>query len=113
MFRVISLASKLVLLTLVVHYLVFGSARRDLGNLGWPEDAAPWEAVDAYYYPDADNPSRFESATGLESREQCRDWAHAAAVRNLDPDFEEGDYECGIGRLDEFESVTLYRLIAQ
>ena len=111
--RVLSLTIKFVLLTLAIHYLVFGYPMKDLGNLFWPEDAAPWETVDVFYYPDARDPSRFETATGLASREQCRDWAYAAAARNRDPELAQGDYECGIGRVDKFESVTVYRLIAQ
>lgn len=111
--RFVSLTLKFFIVTLVLHYLIFGSPMKDLGNLLWPEDAAPWESVDVYYYPDARDPSRFESETGLESRDKCRDWAFAAAARNRDPDFEQGDYECGIGKVDEFESMTIYRIVAQ
>jgi len=111
--RFLSLTIKFVLITVVIHYLIFGSAKKDLGNMLWPEDAAPWETVDAYYYPDDSDPSRFETATGLENKEQCRDWAYAAAARNRDPDLAQGDYECGIGKVNEFESITIYRIVAQ
>lgn len=109
----ILLSLKLALVTVIIHYLIFGSFRRDAGNFFWPDDVAPWETVDAFYYPDARDPSRFESANGLEDKDQCRSWAQAAALRNQDPDFSEGDYECGIGKLDQFGSVTVYRIIAR
>lgn len=65
--------------------------------------------VDAYYYPDAGNLSEYEVRLDVGSVESCRDWVHARAASNGDPDLQSGDYECGIDPRERFGGITVYR----
>src|SRR3989344_426371 len=68
-----------------------------LAGLFWSESNAPWEKVDAFYYPDANNLSKWESQMDVSSVQACRDWVEDSAAIKGDPNLEHGDYECGVG----------------
>ncbi len=42
--------------------------------------------------------------------ENRRDWAYAEAALRGDPDMRRSDYECGIGQLEKFAGLTVYRI---
>lgn len=63
----------------------------------WSESNAPWEKVDAFYYPDANDLTHWESQMDVGSVESCRDWVEDSAAAKGDPGIQRGDYECGVG----------------
>ena len=88
-----------------------GSPLSTLANLFWSESNAPWETVDAFYYPDASNLFIHEEMTGFESVDDCRRWARQMAWQDGDPEMRRSDYECGVGFVEYFASdVKVYRL---
>ena len=70
-----------------------------VANWFWPNSAAPWEEVDAVYYPNKYDLTVYQLGRDVGSLENCRAWVGAKAVRYNDPNLERGDYECGVGRL--------------
>lgn len=82
---------------LVLIWLVFGSPLSTAANLFWKEGPAPWETIDAYYYPDRYDLSVDISRLDVSSIRACRDWVYATAATKGDPNLERGDYECAIG----------------
>ena len=76
----------------------------------WPSSAAPWEEVDAVYYPDKENLWNYERRRNVGSLADCRTWVRAEAMRFNDPILQRGDYECGVGRLGGAGGVDVYRL---
>lgn len=91
-------------------WFFFGTPAKTVADWFWPESAAPWETVDAFYYPNrSDLAGGFLSQTGLTSVEDCRAWVYSAAASNEDPNLVSGDYECGIGFLDSFGGLSVYR----
>lgn len=102
-----------------LRYLAFGglglwaafrSPANDVAGLFWPERPAPWEAVDAFYYPDRQNLSVHREARGVGGVDGCRSWARAMAETHADPGVRRGDYECGVGKLREWGDLTVYRI---
>jgi hypothetical protein len=83
--------------------------RHTVANWWWPETAAPWETVDAFYYPNKSNLYLVQEQGGLESVDACRDWVRGAAFANGDPEMTRGDYECGIGKPEPYGSLKVYR----
>ncbi len=51
----------------------------------------------------------WKSALGLGSVQECRDKVAAIAAANGDPILSRGDSECGIGKLQDFGGVGMYR----
>lgn len=94
----------------VVLWFALGNPGRDVANWLWPRTPAPWETVDAYYYPDRNNLTRHEAARGLTSVDACRWWVRTVAVVRGDPGIVRGDYECGIGQTRTFMGLSVYRL---
>ncbi len=76
----------------------------------WPENAAPWESVDAYYYPDRNNLSIDSRAYDLKTIDECRDWVSMTAEKYNDANLDRGDYECGVGFIESFGSGRVYRI---
>lgn len=66
-------------------------------SIFWPETNAPWEKVDAFYYPDRNDLSSDRRQLNVGSVETCRDWVDEQAQEFGDVDMLRGDYECGIG----------------
>ncbi len=100
----------LLILIAVVLFFVFGSPGKTVANMVWQNDAAPWEKVDAFYYPDKADLTNYEAARDLGSVQECRDSVGAMASANGDPGLTRGDYECGIERLEDFGGVGVYRV---
>jgi hypothetical protein len=94
-----------------VGWLIVGRPMNDLAGLFWPELPAPWEKVDAFYYPDRHNLSVHRGAYNVDGIAGCRSWVTAAAAANFDPRISCGDYECAIGKLQSLgDGLTVYRL---
>ena len=91
-------------------WALFGSPTNDLAGVFWSQRPAPWEAVDAFYYPDRHNLSIHRAAYNLGSLDGCRSWVRPMGQTNADPSLTRGDYECGIGKLRELGDLTVYRI---
>lgn len=99
-----------VFFVLLLFWVVLGSPKEDVANFFWPSESAPWESVDAFYYPDRNNLTRVQKAQNVGSVEACRDLVYAWAAQNGDLGLHRGDYECGIGRLEDLGFATVYRV---
>jgi hypothetical protein len=89
---------------------VLGNPTQTIAGWIWPHSPAPWEGVDAFYYPDKSNLTVSINNRDVGGLAQCRIWVSSAAVKQNDPQLERGDYECGVGYLDSQGSVNSYRL---
>lgn len=87
-----------------------GEPKTNVADWVWEDGAAPWEEIDAFYYPNRNDLSQFEMQRGLKSVSSCRDWVRRAASIRGDTGLTRGDYECGVGRLDDFGGIRVYRL---
>lgn len=74
-----------------------GDPGRTVASWFWEYEAAPWERVDAFYYPDRSNLAEVKSRLEVGSLEECRDWVYSMAAVNNDPSLMKGDYECAVG----------------
>ena len=63
----------------------------------WPHSPAPWERVDAIYYPDKENPLVSVDNQDVGGLTQCRAWVSSAAAEQNDPGLQRGEYQCGVG----------------
>ena len=88
------------------------SPQKTVADLFYAEDAAPWETVDAFYYPDRTDLTLDQRQIGLADVAGCRDAVRSMAALNNDPQLLRGDYECGVGRIDkpEYAGVSVYRI---
>ncbi len=79
---------------------------------GWisPHSPAPWESVDAFYYPDKSNLNISLENHDVGGLVQCRAWANSAAAKENDPQLQRGDYHCGVRYPDAQGSLNTYRL---
>lgn len=91
-------------------WFLFGRPSVDAANWFWPNSAAPWERVDAAYYPDRDNLSNAIEKHDLTDVDECRGWAYWQAGQHGDPSMQRGDYECGIGFLESWAGMQIYRV---
>lgn len=82
---------------IVLIFWMFSAAPSFLASVFWSESNAPWEKVDAFYYPNADNLTEWESQMNVGSVQACRDWVEDSAAAKGDSNLERGDYECGVG----------------
>lgn len=94
----------------ILGWFALGSPPTDIANLVWSDDAAPWESVDAIYYPFASDLSQAETAGGLNSVDACRAWVHAAAADREDPELVRGEYQCGVGGKGSLQDPRAYRV---
>ena len=90
-------------------WAIFGSPTKDVANWFWSNEAAPWETVDAFYYPDRNDLSRDQRAYGLESVDACRAWVNGVAHSHNDIGIRRGSYECAVGYLEDFGDLRVYR----
>lgn len=88
---------KWIVTAILVLWVLFGHPLSFIANTFWSESNAPWEKVDAFYYPDASDLSVWESQVDVGSIQECRDWVENSASKNGDEDLRQGDYECGVG----------------
>ena len=91
-------------------WVLLGSPRQDVAGWVWPESPAPWESVDAFYYPNRNAPTVDKRQTNVGGLEACRSWARTAAAANNDPRLERGDYGCGVGLVRTAGQQRVYRL---
>lgn len=94
----------------IAAWFVFGNPSKTIAGWLWPEDAAPWEEVDAYYYPSRENLTVHQASRDVGSVEDCRRWVYATAASNGDPNMMRGDFECGVGRLESEMGFNVYRI---
>ena len=80
-----------------------------IANWFWEYEAAPWETVDAFYYPDQNDLSKFQQILGLGSVDVCRNAVRSMAASYGDPNLTMGDYECGIEVIDNLGGIDIYR----
>ncbi|MFD2207223.1 hypothetical protein [Kiloniella antarctica] len=97
-------------LTFIALWALLGSPKKDLANFLFEDDAAPWEEVVAFYYPDASNLSKHQEVSGLSDASECRAVIRRLASHNDDPMVLRGDYECGIGRLESYGAMQVFRI---
>jgi len=97
-------------LIVVVLWFVFGDPPKNIANWFWKNDAAPWEQVDAVYYPNRNDLTVHRELIDVGSTGGCRVWVFSMAAANDDPDLVRGDYECGVGPLGSLGSIRIYRL---
>jgi hypothetical protein len=101
---------KWIVVAVVMVWIAFGSLASDVAGLIWGHQPAPWESVDAFYYPDRYNLGRSERGVNVGGLEACRAWVARAAAQLNDPQIRRGDYECGVGYLRDFGGVRVYRV---
>jgi hypothetical protein len=100
---------KWILFTALAAWFVFGSLKKTVANWLWENDAAPWESVDAFYYPNRSDLSKDLRRSGLKNVRECRDWVDSISRQFNDPGITHGDYECGVGYLDDYGPLRVYR----
>ncbi len=94
----------------VLLWLVFGNPGSSIAGWFWPETNAPWEQVNAFYYPDSGDLTQDKRQMDVGSVEACRDWVDEQARAVGDPDMLNGDYECGVGCKEMGEGMFMCRL---
>lgn len=94
----------------LLAWWAFGDPAKSVAGWFWPSDAAPWEKVDAFYYPDRTDLSRHTLMPGLSKADDCRMWVRQEAAFLNDPGMVRGDYECGIGKISNEYDLAVYRL---
>lgn len=101
----------LVLIVLVIGWFLLGNPSKDFANWFWPNDAAPWETVDAFFYPDRGDLLKFITQRDFGDLEACRDWVSAQAIAHNDPMMDRADYECGVGYIESGGGgLRIYRI---
>jgi hypothetical protein len=95
---------------IVLSYFIFGTPISDFSNFVWPNSPAPWEQVDAFYYPSRSNLTAHQEAYDVKSLDGCRAWVATQARSQDDPRLSRGDYECAIGKIKDFGGLTVYRI---
>jgi hypothetical protein len=91
-------------------WFTLGSPMSDIAGWVWGNSPAPWETVDAFYYPNRNNLSHDERRLNVGSVDACRAWVAGAAARRDDPQIRRGDYECGVGHLKDYGELKVYRV---
>lgn len=86
-----------IVLGILLLLFVFGDLKTKLANVFWSNAVAPWEDVNAFYYPDKNDLTVDVRSLGVGSLEACRDWVDEQASAQNDGAMIRGDYECGVG----------------
>ena len=94
----------------LIAWFFFGSPPKDVANFLWSDGAAPWENVDPIYYPNANDLTKDQSGPRVTTVAECRDWVYAEAARQNDPRLVRGDYECGVGFIESWGGLRVYRI---
>jgi len=89
---------------------ILGNPTQTIAGWLWPHSPAPWEHVDALYYPDKNNLAVSLDNLDVGGLAQCRTWANSVARKQKDPQLERGDYHCGVGYPVSQDSLNSYRL---
>ena len=96
----------------VILWAIFGSPAQTAADIIWGDEPAPWEEVDAYYYPDRSNLNRYEQQNDVGSLDHCRAWVQRQASLRDDLRVRKGDYECAVGKHD-YLGLSVYRTKAR
>jgi hypothetical protein len=99
-----------IIVVFALGWLTLGDPKNDLANMLWPRGPAPWEQVDAYYYPSKSNLRVDERRYDVGGLDGCRSWVQRAANAKDDPRLARGDYECGVGFIRNVGGLKMYRL---
>ncbi len=94
----------------VALWFFFGDPAKNVANWFWGDTAAPWEEVDAFYYPKRSDLSKHLTSRGLHDVDACRRWVYAEAFKRNDDRMTRGDYECGIGLIEHIGGLKVYRI---
>lgn len=62
----------LIILIAIGLWFWFGDPLKTVANWFWESNAAPWETVDAFYYPNRNDLTQFQKMPGLNSVDECR-----------------------------------------
>ena len=92
-------------------WAAIGDPAQTVANWLWPRSPAPWESVDAIYYPDKANQLVSVDNQDVGSLTRCRAWVISTAKQN-DPGLQRGDYQCGVGYRYS-ERLNIYRLMVR
>lgn len=98
------------LVVAITCWFLLGEPRQTVANWLWTNDAAPWETVDAYYYPNRANLVDVRYNKGLGSVQECRNWVRTLAASQGDTGIVRGDYECGVQVIDFVAGIPVYRI---
>jgi hypothetical protein len=99
----------LVAVALVAGF-IFGDPKTTVANWFWSEKNAPWETVDAFYYPDRSNLAKFIHMERLPDVDACRVAVRSVAAQHSDPRVIRGDYICAVGKPMMWMGVFVYRM---
>lgn len=99
-----------IILFAIGAWLLLGNPSKNVANWFWPDSAAPWEKVDAFYYPNGSDLGVFLAQRDLNSVQECRDWVFSMAASRDDPILILGDYECGVEQIEGIGGLSVYRL---
>ena len=61
-------------------WFAIGTPASDVASWIWGDRPAPWETVDAFYYPNRNNLSHDERRLNVGSLDACRAWVAATAA---------------------------------
>jgi hypothetical protein len=93
----------------LILWFIFGDPGRTVAGWFWEYDAAPWERVDAFYYPDRSNLEKVQQHSNVGGVPECRAWVNKMAAAKGDPYMRRGDYECGVGEPKDMYGMKVYR----
>jgi len=91
---------KKIIVGLLVLLVILGGSnaiKKSLIDFMWGDSPAPWETVNAFYYPDKNDLTIDQRYFGFDTLAECRNWVYEHAAENGDPHLDRGDYECGVG----------------
>jgi hypothetical protein len=94
-------------------WFFLGNPAKNVADWFWPSEAAPWEQVDAFYYPDRTDLTQHREIAGLEDLGACREAIGNLASAFKDAAMVRGDYECGVGPLRLEYGFRIYRITAK
>lgn len=100
----------MLIIAIGVGWAVIGEPKKDIANWFWPSDAAPWESVDLYFYPDRRNLEHFDRITGLKNVEACQRMVNVVHARYPSVPWSNVDYECAIEQIDTLVTIPVYRV---
>ena len=92
-------------------WAAIGDPVQTVTNWLWPRSPAPWESVDAIYYPDKAHQLVSVDNQDVGSLTRCRAWVISVAKQN-DPGLQRGDYQCGVEHRYS-EGLNIYRLMVR
>lgn len=103
-----------ILIAIALIWLLFSTSKEEIANILYSSNAAPWETIDGFYYPNNADLTEDVRRYGFDTLEDCRDWVYDIADEYKDPDMTRSDYECAIGKIDnprmQAYGVNVYRL---